>query len=167
MNIFLRLGWIRFVLFKAMRATCGLSMASRLFGVSSWVKLHDEVKVHAGYFRFIIIVALVTARAIAYGFLPFNHPQTPGFGLSASCAICGLLLTEILEDWTVLQQVLPESPVTVEMLLVPHWDVIQKNILAHLFECYRNKAKGLHPNPKAMNSKPLNPETLNTKSPRA
>ncbi|CAE7715394.1 unnamed protein product, partial [Symbiodinium pilosum] len=116
MNIFLRLGWIRFVLFKAMRATCGLSMASRLFGVSSWVKLHDEVKVHAGYFRFIIIVALVTARAIAYGFLPFNHPQTPGFGLSASCAICGLLLTEILEDWTVLQQVLPESPVTVEML---------------------------------------------------
>ena len=118
MNTLLRLGWIRFLLFHTVRATCGLGVAAGLFGVSTWVKLHDEVKIYAGYFRFIVVLALVIARAVVYGFLPFDHPQTPGFGFSASCAMLGLFATEILEDWTVLR-ILPESPVTAEMLREP------------------------------------------------
>ncbi|CAE7616467.1 unnamed protein product [Symbiodinium sp. CCMP2592] len=115
MNILVRLGWIRFALFSAVQATCGNRVALRLFGVTAWTKLHDEIKIYLGYFRFIPVLALVVARAIVHGLQPFDHPQTPGFSLSAFCAILVFLLTEILEDATVVKQLLPESPTTVAM----------------------------------------------------
>eukprot|EP00439_Symbiodinium_sp_Y106_P040873 s3680_g5.t1 len=118
-NILVRLGWIRFVLFSVAQATCGNRVALRFFGVSSWTKLHDEIKVYLGYFRFIPVLALVAARAVVHGLQPFDQPQTPGFSLAASSAIFGFLLTEILEDVTVVLQVFPESPTTVAMQQVP------------------------------------------------
>ena len=100
-NTLVRLGWIRFALFSAVQATCGNRVAVRFFGLTAWTKLHDEMKVYLGYFKFIPVLALVAARAIVHGLQPFDQPQTPGFSLTASCAIFVLILTEILEDVTV------------------------------------------------------------------
>lgn len=118
-NILLRLSWFRFFLFQIARGLCGTSLARGLFGPSTWVKLHEEMKVFVGYFRFVPVVALVIARAVMYGMKPFHDPQTPAFNFATGCAILGFLCTEVLEDLIVVNELLPEAPVLPEMLRDP------------------------------------------------
>ena len=118
-NILLRLSWFRYILFRIARASGGTCLAIQIFGSSTWVKLHNEVKIFAGYFRFVPVVAVVVSRAVTYGMKPLNDPQTPGFNVSASWAILGFLCTELVEDLIVVNELLPEAPVLPEMLLEP------------------------------------------------
>ena len=96
MNIFVRLGWNRYLAFHCLRR-----MSTRLaseVAPSGWSKLHDDVKIYAGYFRFIAVVSLVFARAIYYEDLSFDGPKAPAFNFSAGCSLLALFLLELLED---------------------------------------------------------------------
>lgn len=114
LNILVRLGWTRYLLFQILRRLSP-SLAS-LAVPSGWTKLHDDVKIYAGYFRFITVASLVCARAIYYGDMSFDGPKAPAFNVSAGCSFVVLLALEILEDKVVIGEFLPMSPIPAEML---------------------------------------------------
>lgn len=83
---------------------------------SGWSKFHDEQKIYCGYFRFVFLVALAAARAIAFrswegGESFFEGPNAPIFNLSATILIPTLLLLETIEDEIVTWEWLPVNPV--------------------------------------------------------
>ena len=53
LNVLNRLGWIRYCAFRIIEKTLGVGLALRLFAPTSWSKLHDELKIYGGYFRFL------------------------------------------------------------------------------------------------------------------
>ncbi|CAE7628879.1 unnamed protein product, partial [Symbiodinium necroappetens] len=114
MNIFVRLGWNRYLAFRCLRRLSP-RLASEL-APSGWSKLHDDVKIYAGYFRFIAVVSLVCARAIYYEDISFDGPKAPAFNFSAACSLLALFLLELLEDQVVIRELLPMSPISAEML---------------------------------------------------
>ena len=57
-----------------------------------------------GYFRFIVPLALIAARALLFQDLRVTGPRAPAFNLSGACAIPALLLLELLEDRVVLHE---------------------------------------------------------------
>ncbi|CAE7684580.1 unnamed protein product [Symbiodinium sp. CCMP2456] len=116
LNILVRLGWTRYLMFLFLRRLHP-SLGS-LAVPSGWTKLHDEVKIYAGYFRFIVVASLVCARAIYYGDMSFDGPKAPAFNFSAGCSLVVLLVLEILEDKVVIGELLPMSPIPPEMLHV-------------------------------------------------
>ena len=58
----------------------------------------------SGYFRFIVPLALIAARALLFQDLRVTGPRAPAFNLSGACAIPALLLLELLEDRVVLHE---------------------------------------------------------------
>ena len=61
-------------------------------------------------------LALVASRALFFRELAVTGPRAPAFNLSASCALCALLVLEALEDRVVLHELLPMSPIPAEIL---------------------------------------------------
>jgi len=116
LNVLARLGWTRYVLFKVGRRLVGTHAAVALFAPTGWSKLHDELKIYGGYFRFIPLIGLVIARYMMFGELVLDGPKAPAFNPSAACALLALLMLEILEDNIVLRELLPMSPLPRECI---------------------------------------------------
>ena len=57
-----RLGWSRFLIIQTIKKLFGGPAAMAIAAPSGWSKLHDEMKIYAGYFRFLTVLALVIAR---------------------------------------------------------------------------------------------------------
>ena len=87
-----------------------------VFAPTAWNKLHDETKIYAGYFRFIVLVALVVARALIYQEFSLSSSRFPSFNISASLALLAMLIMEHLEDHVVVQQLVPMSPLLPEFI---------------------------------------------------
>mmetsp|Transcript_104882 Transcript_104882/g.249704 ORF Transcript_104882/g.249704 Transcript_104882/m.249704 type:complete len:676 (+) Transcript_104882:52-2079(+) len=116
LNVLNRLGWIRYGAFRIMKPMLGTELSLGLFAPTSWSKLHDELKIYGGYFRFIVPLALIAARALLFQDLRVTGPRAPAFNLSGACAIPALLLLELLEDRVVLHELLPMGPIPAEVL---------------------------------------------------
>eukprot|EP00435_Cladocopium_sp_Y103_P026245 s3134_g6.t1 len=115
LNVLTRTGWIRFGLYCMTKNIFGVRPA-QLFAPKAWSQLHNEIKIYAGYFRFIVLISLVIARGMVHQDLSLNGPRAPAFNTSAACAVLGLLVLECIEDNMVLRQVVPMSPVLAEMI---------------------------------------------------
>ena len=50
----------------------------------AWNKLHDEMKIYAGYFRFIVVLALVAARAVLFQEISLSSSRAAAFNMSAA-----------------------------------------------------------------------------------
>ena len=111
LNVGGRLGWIRFFAFHAIKYLVGCRLAAKVVAPNSWTKLHDDIKVHAGYFRFVGVGAVVLARALV-----FQGQKSPVFNTSATIALVCSRLAEMLEDFIVLKELLPMSPLPVEFM---------------------------------------------------
>ncbi|CAK9109293.1 unnamed protein product [Durusdinium trenchii] len=109
LNISARLGWSRFALIKITTKIRGGPTAMAWFAPTAWSKLHDELKVYGGYFRFAAIWALVAARAIEYGW-SMNGPKAPFFNTSAMCVLIACFILEKIEDVVVVHELLPVNP---------------------------------------------------------
>ncbi|CAE7505063.1 unnamed protein product [Symbiodinium sp. CCMP2456] len=94
----------------------GQGAAVAVFAPTGWSKLHDELKISGGYFRFIALIGLVIARYMMFGELVLDGPKAPGFNPSAACALLVLLMLEILEDNIVLRELLPMAPLPLEFI---------------------------------------------------
>ncbi len=105
-NLLMRSGWTSFLMFRLCKLFCGRRFAAQRFAPSGFNKLHNHSKVFGGYLRFIPIASLVTARAITYGLAD----QHPAFNISAAIAVLVLLGLELLEDVTILNEVIPSCP---------------------------------------------------------
>ncbi|CAE7771927.1 unnamed protein product [Symbiodinium sp. CCMP2592] len=116
LNVLNRLGWIRYGTFRILKPLLGTEMSLGLFAPTSWSKLHDELKIYGGYFRFIVPLALIAARALLFQDLRVTGAKAPAFNLSGACAIPALLLLELLEDRVVLHELLPMGPIPAEVL---------------------------------------------------
>ena len=115
LNVFVRLGWLRFSFFCALRTLAGVK-AAVMVAPTSWNVLHDELKVYGGYFRFIPLLGLVVARATRYSVPSLDAPGSPAFTTSATLALLCTLCLELLEDAVVLWELLPMAPVPTELL---------------------------------------------------
>ena len=82
-NVMTRTGWTRYLTYLALKKTVGLRLAL-LFVPSLYSRLHDEIKIYVGYFRFANVIALVLARAIVYQDVAFSGPHSPAFTMSAA-----------------------------------------------------------------------------------
>ncbi|CAE7590622.1 unnamed protein product [Symbiodinium natans] len=122
MNLCTRLGWTKYLAFRGLNLFCPRLAAALL--PTGWDKLHDEVKVYGGYFRFIVVLSLAVARAIIYGDMVLEGPKAPAFNASAACALVTTLVLEMVEDEVVVKELLPMSPITTEMLEA---DVLRNN----------------------------------------
>ena len=96
LNLLSRLGWTRYVCFVVTRRLLGIQQALSLFAPTSWNMLHEEMKIYAGYLRFVPLLSLLGIRAS----LGSDHPF---FNWSALGSLLGSLLVEILEDCIVVQ----------------------------------------------------------------
>ena len=92
MNICTRLGWTKYLAYRVLKLASP-RMATNLLP-TGWAKLHDEVKIYAGYFRFVVPLTLVAARGIIYGDIVLEGPKAPAFNTSAACALVVLLALE-------------------------------------------------------------------------
>ena len=92
MNLCTRLGWTKYLAFRGLNLFCPRLAAALL--PTGWDKLHDEVKVYGGYFRFIVVLSLAVARAIIYGDMVLEGPKAPAFNASAACALVTTLVLE-------------------------------------------------------------------------
>eukprot|EP00435_Cladocopium_sp_Y103_P058001 s424_g20.t1 len=110
LNLSARLGWTRFMLIQLGKKMCSGPKAMALFGPTGWSKYHDELKIYAGYFRFVSIIALCVARLISYGVFEVEGPKAPAFNLSALLVIISLLAGEFIEDQIVTNELLPVNP---------------------------------------------------------
>ncbi|CAK9079811.1 unnamed protein product [Durusdinium trenchii] len=115
LNVVARSGWTRLCLFLALKKAAGLKRAL-FFAPTAFGKLHDEIKIYAGYFRFPAIFALVLSRALVYQNLSLSGPGSPVYNASAGAALLCLLVAEYLEDFIVIQQIVPMSPVLPELI---------------------------------------------------
>ena len=113
-NLLMRSGWTSFLMFRLCKLFCGRRFAAQRFAPSGFNKLHNHSKVFGGYLRFIPIASLVTARALTYGLdVADLHPA---FNTSAAIAVLVLLGLEILEDVTILNEVIPPCPMPEDFL---------------------------------------------------
>ena len=115
LNVMARCGWTRLCLFLTLKKAAGLKRAL-FFAPTAFGKLHDEIKIYAGYFRFPAIFALVLSRALVYQNLSLSGPGSPVYNASAGAALLCLLVAEYLEDFIVIQQIVPMSPVLPELI---------------------------------------------------
>ena len=109
LNISARLGWSRFVLVKIATRLWGGPTAMKIFAPTAWSKLHDELKIYCGYFRFATVCALVAGRAIEYGLI-WEGPRATFFNTSAMCVLIFGLILEKIEDVIVVHELLPVNP---------------------------------------------------------
>lgn len=110
LNLSARLGWTRFMLLQLGKKICNGPKAMALFGPTGWSKYHDELKIYAGYFRFVSVIALCVARLISYGVFEVEGSKAPAFNLSALMVIICLLAAEFVEDQVVTNELLPVNP---------------------------------------------------------
>lgn len=115
LNIMARTGWSRLACFYALKGTIGVPCALAC-APTAFSKLHDETKVYVGYFRFTIIFAIIFARAIAYQDLTFFGSRSAFFNQSVALALLCMLIMELLEDYIVIHQIVPTSPIVAEFL---------------------------------------------------
>eukprot|EP00913_Durusdinium_trenchii_P001275 g1174.t1 len=66
LNISARLGWSRFILIQFTKMLKGGPTAMAIFAPTGWSKFHDELKIYCGYYRFVLVLALVAVRAMMY-----------------------------------------------------------------------------------------------------
>ncbi|CAK9094342.1 Uncharacterized protein SCF082_LOCUS44348 [Durusdinium trenchii] len=110
LNVMVRTGWTRLCGFHLLKWTIGFPYAF-ICAPTAYSKLHDETKIYVGYFRFPCILALISARAIVYQDLSFSGSQAAAYNQSAALALLCMLVTEFLEDYIVVQQIIPMSPI--------------------------------------------------------
>eukprot|EP00435_Cladocopium_sp_Y103_P046851 s1389_g13.t1 len=115
-NVMVRTGWTRLCCFFAFKYTIGLSRALSLCAPTAYSKLHDETKIYVGYFRFPPILALIFARALVYQDLTFSQPLSASYNDSALLALICMMVTEFLEDYIVVKQIVPMSPVVADFI---------------------------------------------------
>ena len=108
LNLSARLGWTRFTLIQIGKKLCA-PKAMSLFAPTGWSKFHDELKIYAGYFRFVSVVSLCVARAIAFG-VKVEGSRAPAFNLSALMVLIVCLAGEFIEDLVVTHEMLPINP---------------------------------------------------------
>ena len=85
-----RCGWTRFFAYCFLKKLAGQRVAM-CFAPTLYGKLHDEIKIYVGYFRFPVVIALVVARAIVYQEMSFAGLHSPAFNQSAALALLGAL----------------------------------------------------------------------------
>eukprot|EP00913_Durusdinium_trenchii_P024369 g22878.t1 len=66
LNLAARLGWSRFILMQLTKWFKGGPAAVAIFAPTGWSKYHDELKIYCGYYRFVLVLALVGVRAFTY-----------------------------------------------------------------------------------------------------
>ena len=115
LNVTARTGWLRLSGFYALKRTVGIRIALAC-APTAFSKLHDEAKIYVGYFRFITILAMIVARAIAHQDLDSSSSLSAFFNESAALALLCMLVLEVLEDYIVVQQVVPTSPIVAEFI---------------------------------------------------
>ncbi|CAK9089568.1 Uncharacterized protein SCF082_LOCUS42260, partial [Durusdinium trenchii] len=115
MNVLARCGWTRFFAYCMLKRLVGLPSALVL-APSAYGKLFDEIKIYVGYFRFPAVLALLLARGIVYQDFSLSGPHSAAFNASALCALLCMLLAENVEDFIVVQQIVPMSPVLSEFV---------------------------------------------------
>ncbi|CAK9043240.1 unnamed protein product [Durusdinium trenchii] len=115
LNVLARCGWTRLGLYMVLKQLLPLRWAL-VFAPGAYGKLHDEIKIYAGYFRFPVVISLVIARAIVHQDLSLDGPKSFCFNASAALSLLCMLLMEILEDQIVLRQLVPMSPVLQEFV---------------------------------------------------
>ncbi|CAK9083633.1 Uncharacterized protein SCF082_LOCUS39695, partial [Durusdinium trenchii] len=116
LNILVRSGWMRYGCYVLVRKIGGSKRAMWMLAPTAWNKLHDEMKIYAGYFRFIVVLALVAARAVLFQEISLSSSRAAAFNMSAALALIAMLLVEYLEDHIVLRELLPTSPVISEFV---------------------------------------------------
>ena len=84
--------------------SCALILAPTVFG-----KLHDQIKIYAGYFRFPAVIALVVARLLVFQDFSLSGPSAPIFTVYAAVALLSMMILEMLEDVVVIRQIIPMS----------------------------------------------------------
>ncbi|CAK9102685.1 unnamed protein product [Durusdinium trenchii] len=118
LNISARLGWSRFILIQFTKMLKGGPTAMAIFAPTGWSKFHDELKIYCGYYRFVLVLALVAVRAMMYQSFQAEGPLAPAFNVSAMVLIPTLMLFEILEDEIVTRELLPVNPAGAGLLKV-------------------------------------------------
>ncbi|CAK9034661.1 unnamed protein product [Durusdinium trenchii] len=113
-NVLARCGWTRFLAYSLVKRL-GLKQAW-ILAPSAYGKLHDEIKIYVGYFRFPAVIALVLARLMVYQDFSLSGPTSPIFNVSAGLALLCMLLVEYLEDHIVVRQIVPMSPILAEFI---------------------------------------------------
>eukprot|EP00913_Durusdinium_trenchii_P027530 g25820.t1 len=121
LNILVRSGWMRYGCYVLVRKIGGSKRAMWMLAPTAWNKLHDEMKIYAGYFRFIVVLALVAARAVLFQEISLSSSRAAAFNMSAALALIAMLLVEYLEDHIVLRELLPTSPVISEFVEHESW----------------------------------------------
>lgn len=114
LNVLVRSGWLRYGCYCMAKKIVGTERAFHALAPTAWSKLHDEMKIYGGYFRFIVVLSLVLARALVYQ--EASTGRSPSFNTSAAWALVSMLLMEYLEDHIVLWEVVPMSPTTSELV---------------------------------------------------
>ncbi|CAK9025215.1 unnamed protein product [Durusdinium trenchii] len=110
LNLSARLGWSRFMLIQLTKKLKGGPAAMAIFAPTGWSKFHDELKIYCGYYRFVLVLALVAVRAMIYQSSEVDGPWAPAFNLSATVLIPALMLAEVVEDEIVTRELLPVNP---------------------------------------------------------
>ena len=107
-NLVTRSGWATWFAWRAVKAVCGPALA-RVFCPSALHRLHNESKVYGGYIRFVPIASTVTSRIVTYGLA--NKEVHPTFNSYAGICLLALFVLELLEDFLILNEVIPVSPI--------------------------------------------------------
>ena len=107
-NLATRSGWATWFAWRAVKAVCGPTLA-RVFCPSAVHRLHNRSKVYGGYVRFVPIASTVTSRIVTYGLA--NKEVHPTFNSSAGICMLALFFLELLEDFLLLNEVIPVSPI--------------------------------------------------------
>lgn len=118
LNLAARLGWSRFILMQLTKWFKGGPAAVAIFAPTGWSKYHDELKIYCGYYRFVLVLALVGVRAFTYQSATVEGPYAPAFNWSATILIPVLMLAEIFEDEIVTRELLPVNPAGAGLLKV-------------------------------------------------